>query len=199
MNRLSLLTIVCFCLLSACQAPKTMSKGPFEVDHIDGAKLHTLDGKTITIPGIGQADQVTYFLVRHAEKATEGGSDPRLNEQGTTRADKLAKILAKVPMDKVYSSNYHRTKDTARPLTTKQGLTISDYDPRNQAAHFDPKLKAHQGETILVVGHSNTIPQLINLLLGEEKYATLAHEAYDDLFIVRSKGSNKAEVMELKY
>ena len=199
MNKYLLLTISFGLLFCACQSPTSLPQGPFEVDYIDGTNLHTLDGKKLPITGMGQPDQQTYFLVRHAEKAKDGGDNPRLNEQGTARAKKLAKILEKVPMDKIYSSDYHRTRDTASPLANKQGKTISYYDPRKQAAHFDPELKGNGGESILVVGHSNTIPQLINILLGEEKYTTLAHEAYGDLFIVSSKGPNKAEVMELKY
>ncbi|MEM9820003.1 MAG: phosphoglycerate mutase family protein [Bacteroidota bacterium] len=183
----------------ACETHKSLPQGPFYVDYIDGATLHTVDGAEVKIPGMGKADQVTYFLVRHSEKSGEAGPDPRLSEQGLARAKKLSEILEKVPMDKIYSSDYHRTRDTARPLADKQGMTTLLYDPREQLAHFDGYMSGDEGLTMLVVGHSNTIPQLINILLGEEKYAPLGHDDYDDLFIVTSKGPNKAEVMELKY
>lgn len=55
-------------------------------------------------------------------------------------------------------------------------------------------IKDHQGEVVLIVGHSNTTPFLVNMVLGEEKFAQLDESAYDDVFIVKSKEVGKGTV-----
>jgi len=135
-------------------------------------------------------DNTTIILIRHAEKDTSmAGSttmqaDPPLSDKGIIRAGKLVESLKSFSIDSIFSTNFNRTRTTAIPIANKFGVTIINYDPKNQTLFAD-RLKAIQGKTILVVGHSNTIPALVNLLIGSSKYANLADNEYDKIWILR--------------
>lgn len=100
-------------------------------------------------------------LVRHAEKAA-GGFDPDLTDYGRARAEFFADWQAGKKIQAVWSSDFKRTMNTARPLAQRLGLPIEIYDPRDQVALVDRLLDA--GVNAVVVGHSNTIPELASLL-----------------------------------
>ena len=130
-----------------------------------------------------QAQSKTIFLVRHAEKADDGTRNPALNEEGTNRAKDLSNILGEADVEFIYSTNFKRTIDTGRPLATSLGKEVLNYDPRDSKA-LD-KIIADTGKSrVLIVGHSNTIPPLVNQLIGVEKYSQLGENEYDKLFIV---------------
>ena len=126
--------------------------------------------------------QTTIFLVRHAEKV-DSSRDPELSLPGKARAVRLKELLAEVGIDKVYSTDYIRTRETARPLAELLDLEIEPYRP------FDEELVATlknemDGKKVLVVGHSNTIPDLVNKLIEKKAYQQLADDAYSNLFVV---------------
>lgn len=137
-----------------------------------------------------KTDQTTIILIRHAEKDTSAAgstmmqADPPLSAKGMQRAGKLVETLKSYTIDSVFSTNFNRTRSTVQPIASKSGIGIKNYDPKDQAA-FATLLKAMQGKTILVVGHSNTIPSLVNLLIGTAKYANLADNEYDKIWILR--------------
>ena len=110
-----------------------------------------------------EASPTTIFLVRHAEK--EAGRDPALTPDGAARAARLATQLADAGIKIIYSTDTKRTRETAAPLAEKLGLEITLYDPYDLPG-FAEHLKAAP-KTALVVGHSNTTPQLVVLLGGE--------------------------------
>ncbi len=127
----------------------------------------------------------TVFLVRHAEKTMEK-NDPALTTQGRQRADLLADTLQDAGITRIYSSDYIRTRDTAAPLAKHLGLTVKLYDAGNLDAIAET-LKMEGGRT-LVVGHSNTTPQLVELLGGEGGEPIVEATEYNRLYIVtRSK------------
>lgn len=144
-----------------------------------------------------QAVSATYILTRHAEKAAEGGKDPILNDLGTQRAKRLADLLKTAGIDAVYSTPYQRTRLTATPLAESLKLEILDYDPFAQE-DFEKIRKAAQNKKILIVGHSNTIPNMVNQLLGEERFGQLEEMEYDKLFIVTKIGDH-SEALVLSY
>lgn len=112
------------------------------------------------------ATSATYFLVRHAEKDVAAGKDPPLTAAGEARAQRLATLLADEPLDAIYSSPTRRTRQTAAPVAHAKGLTIVDYDPSNADA-FARRLRAeHPAGTVLVIGHSDTLPPLARALCG---------------------------------
>ncbi|MDO6640368.1 phosphoglycerate mutase family protein [Shewanella sp. 5_MG-2023] len=123
----------------------------------------------------------TIFLVRHGEKQT--GEDPQLTEQGKNRALALANTLSAIKLDAVYSTQYQRTEQTALPTANSQYLKISYYNPR-ELAEFASQLQLNSGAKVLVVGHSNTTPKLVNLLGGEPGTEINEKSEFDRLYIV---------------
>ena len=144
------------------------------------------------------AQQTTIILVRHAE-TFEGGSERMLNEVGKKRALKLKETLQNVQLDAIYSTDLNRTKQTAHPIAIAKGLDIKLYDPTNLNPFAADLLKDHVGETILVSGHSNTTPQLVNALIGEKKYEDLDETEFYHLFILNFSPNFPPKVLQLSY
>lgn len=149
------------------------------------------------------AQTSTYILLRHAEKdtttagATMMKADPPLTEQGWKRAERLVQVLAAYVPDEIYSTNYIRTRSTVMPLSKKFNKEVQLYDNK-YIKEFLEKLLQLKGKTIVVVGHSNTTPRLVNLLIGENRYPDLDERVYDLLWIVTVTGG-RAEVREVRY
>lgn len=121
------------------------------------------------------------YLVRHAEKTTDK-DDPALTEAGQARAEALADLLADKKLTHIHSSDTKRTRDTAAPLAERLGLEVALYNPRDLPA-MAAKLKATPGRH-LVVGHSNTTPQLTELLGGDGGTPIVEATEYDRLYWV---------------
>lgn len=140
-----------------------------------------------------------YYFIRHAEKNTTNAQekDPLLTEQGINRAKNWAKVLKEIPFDLIYSSDYKRTKSTAQVIADSQKKEVQLYDP-NKLNDEDFQENA-KGKTVLVVGHSNTNPQFVNLILGQEKYQDLSEENYGSLFIVNVShdGTKSSQVLNI--
>lgn len=125
-----------------------------------------------------------YYFIRHAEKDTSDPKekDPDLIEAGIRRAEKWAEVFKDISFDHIYSSNYKRTRATAQAIANSQKKEVEIYDPSKlNDENFQKKTK---GKTVLVVGHSNTNPKFVNLILEEEKYEDIPDEESGSLFIV---------------
>ncbi len=132
----------------------------------------------------------TIILLRHAEKdtsvagSTQMQADPPLSKAGEMRAASLPNILKGYDMvDLVYSTNFVRTKATASPMAKKFGKEIQLYDPKDLVP-FAKQLSLLIGKTVIVVGHSNTTPALVNLLIGEKTYPALEDNVYNTFWVV---------------
>ena len=164
------------------------------------------------------AEQVI-FVVRHAEradvpaqpaapaaaaptqsKATSHGmmmpDDPPLTPAGEQRAARLAAMLSQSGIKAIYTSEFKRTRQTAAPLADR--LKIKPV----MAAAKDPgplvaQLKKAQAP-VLVVGHANTLPDLIKAL-GVTETVTIGDNDYDNLFIIVRAASGKATLIRVKY
>ena len=131
----------------------------------------------------GQSDGLhALYLVRHAEKVADGSKDPALTECGRARAQALAVVLSAVDLDRVYSSDYRRTRETAEPTATQQGIEIQLYDPA-KLVEFASSLQATKRD-VLVVGHSNTTATLAGLLINDKSYGSFDEKIYDRLYQV---------------
>ena len=137
------------------------------------------------------------ILIRHAEKILASGNDPQLSTKGWQRANELVHIFDAVDIDAVYASPYRRAIDTARPLATAKQLEILHYDPNELVSFAQEILKTHQGETVVIIGHSNTTPQLTNTLAGTE-YSDLEETEYDWLYFVEMSTFGTTKVKKLK-
>ena len=125
------------------------------------------------------AEPLTVFAVRHAEKLE--GSDPDLSATGLRRAADLAALLGSSGIEQIWSSDYQRTRSTASPLASRIGLPVKLYDPRDLSA-LASRIRAN-GKTALVVGHSNTTPQLVRLLGGQAE--DMGEWQYDRVYLLQ--------------
>jgi broad specificity phosphatase PhoE len=138
-----------------------------------------------------------YYVVRHAEKAivtkdSAGftASNPPLSEPGQVRAIVLREELKNKHIKHIFSSNYPRTISTAKPLSEmKNDLPIQLYNPsRDSLDAFIGRLKAITKGSVLIVGHSNTIDDVVNRLTGMKHVpADLSESTYDNLYIITRK------------
>ncbi|MGB1263603.1 MAG: phosphoglycerate mutase family protein [Cognaticolwellia sp.] len=133
------------------------------------------------------ADTFTLYLVRHAEKQTTK-NDPKLTQCGELRAKQIADMLAHTKIKHVYSTAYKRTMATAAPFAKQQQLPITQYSPAKLSL-FAQQLLA-QKENSLVVGHSNTTPQLSALLSGLE-VEHITEKQYRNLYQIQVSDSGK--------
>ncbi|MCH8863426.1 MAG: histidine phosphatase family protein [Proteobacteria bacterium] len=137
------------------------------------------------------------YLIRHAEKVDDGTRDPSLNEAGRARAEWLADWFAGRGITAIYSSEFKRTLETVAPLSVRLNMPIAPYDPR-ALEDVVTRLRAAEG-VIVVSGHGNTTPALVNMLIGEDRYADLAEGwMYDHIFQVML-GDDGAVAVEILY
>jgi len=152
---------------------------------------------------------ITVFLIRHAEREDEPRQDPPLKKEGIARSQELARLLSSAGIKAIFTSQFTRTKQTAEPLATKLGLTPTPFtlksnpsNPRQIAAESTAevtnKILERAGESVLVIGHSNSIPDVIKML-GGDVVPTIDERKFDDLFIVTVYAKGKARVVQLKY
>jgi phosphohistidine phosphatase SixA len=127
------------------------------------------------------AAQSTIFIVRHAEKSGDGDEDPNLSDLGRARADTLANILKDAEISAIYVTEFKRTQQTAAPLAKALRLDTTIVPAKDSAA-LAMKLLASTGN-FLVVGHGNTIPNLIKGF-GIATPINIGENAYDDLFVI---------------
>ncbi|GAB4091522.1 histidine phosphatase family protein [Flaviaesturariibacter terrae] len=130
-----------------------------------------------------------YYIVRHAEKAAPGpqmSSDVPLSPAGEARAQALQERLKGEKLQFVYSTNFLRTKATAAPTASAAGLGLLFYDPKDSS--FISHVLAQGNGNTLIVGHSNTVDDLVNRLVGKPVLQDLPDSAYGDLFIVTKRG-----------
>ena len=141
-----------------------------------------------SIAGNAQTNK-TIVLVRHAEKMppvdTDKG-DPDLSADGRARAERFAKAIKKYKPHEIFVTDYKRTRQTAEPIAKLRGKVIQTYDPQKQA-DLIPKIMASTTDHYLIVGHSNTIPALANLLMKKEVFKQLPDSEYGVFWVIRMK------------
>jgi broad specificity phosphatase PhoE len=141
----------------------------------------------------------TFVLVRHAEKAADDPRDPGLSDAGKARAARLAASFADAPLRAVYATAYRRTRDTAGPSAAAHGLQVAIHDARGPAADFAARLRAaHRSGTVLVVGHSNTVPAIAAALCACP-VAPMREDEFDRRIEIRVGPSGPASLSERRY
>jgi len=131
--------------------------------------------------GIPEIKQTTIYLIRHAEKEN-AGSNPELSQKGIERSHFWKNYFLEKSIDVIYVTSTKRSQMTIDPLAASLQKEIYFYKPEQMG--LKTLAEKHPGKAILVVGHSNTIPEYVNQLLGENKYPEMQEDEYDNLFIV---------------
>ena len=142
------------------------------------------------------AHPVVVYLVRHAEKAS-GGKDPELSEAGRARALALAHTLGDAGIDAIHSTDLIRTRETAAPLAERLGVAVRVYHWDALAA-LAAEMKCAGGRH-LVVGHSDTTPELVGLLGGEPGAAIDEQSEYDRLYLLSIPPDGPVTSVLLRY
>lgn len=146
--------------------------------------------------------QAAVILVRHAEKATVGGSDPSLSEIGQARAKALAATLADAQVTAIITTTFKRTFETADVLAAAHNIKIEKIAVEGGTpAHVSAiaaAVRKHAGGVVLVVGHSNTIPAIVTAL-GGPKIPDLCDANYATLFHLVPGKDGKASVVRARY
>jgi phosphohistidine phosphatase SixA len=150
---------------------------------------------TIASPAVAQS---TVFVVRHAERADAGKpvTDPDLSPAGDARAEALASALQDAGITAIFVTQLKRTEQTAAPLAKALGLTPVVL-PQDNTAGLIARLEKHTGNA-LVVGHSNTVPEIVKLL-GVSSPVTVGDTEFDHLFVVVRPVMGAPSVILLRY
>lgn len=163
----------------------------------------------VTLLLVGLADsafgQTAIFLVRHAEKATESNeATVPLSAAGRARAERLATFLASAGVTGIYATETDRARQTAEPLARARKLEIHGYAPRDAEGKPAPRIvidrikKDEPTGRVLVVGHSNTVPEIL-AALGYGEKVEIPSTQFDDLFLVVPREGAAPTVLHLKY
>ena len=143
------------------------------------------------------------FIVRHAEKASMPADDPGLTDLGRERAEELARVMAMSNVnngpDHIFVSEFRRSLETVEPLIRNTGLPVSEYLARDSAALVDELLDNYRGQTVLVVAHSNTVAEIIELLGGKVPTQEMTEQDYDDLYVVGIPRFGRRQTLRFKY
>jgi phosphohistidine phosphatase SixA len=158
---------------------------------------------TAFAPAVVAAQQATtVILVRHAEKAVTPANDPGLTEAGAARARALMAIARDAGVTAVITTQFARTRETARPAA--EALRITPEVARtggSMAQHAQDvarMVQTHAGGVVLVVGHSNTIPAIVSAL-GAPQPPPICDSEYDDLYVVTLAPNAPAHVIRARY
>jgi broad specificity phosphatase PhoE len=157
--------------------------------------LSILFGILLSIHGQVEDKIFTIYLIRHSEKGVSENNpgDPPLSQCGELRSEKLVTIFGDIAFDRIYSSDFVRTRDTAKPIAESQGIEIDLYNP--QKLKDLSLLLLSRGEDVLVVGHSNTTSVLAGMLIGED-LKPFDDSLYDQIYqVVIYKGRGRIHIL----
>ncbi|MEX0845910.1 MAG: phosphoglycerate mutase family protein [Balneolaceae bacterium] len=146
------------------------------------------------------SQETTLIFVRHAEKLDDGTYNPSLSKPGKERAVRLANLLLKdYHIAAIYSTSYNRALETAQPLADSLEIQVLTYDMSDPNTLIEKLITEFRGQEVLIVGHSNTTPLLVNTTLGVGMYEQLDEKAYGYIFIVQASGLGKAGAEQISY
>jgi phosphohistidine phosphatase SixA len=146
----------------------------------------------------------TVVIVRHAEKRTDDPRDPSLSAAGQQRARDLSTVLKDAGVTDVYVTQYKRTRQTAEPFAQASGISVIErpIDATNSATYAQDLaheiLTRSAGKSVLVVGHSNTVPDIVKALSGNA-VPPITDAEYDHIYVVTVAATGSPRVMQLRF
>jgi broad specificity phosphatase PhoE len=145
----------------------------------------------------------TVLFVRDAEKALTPAEDPGLSEAGQRRAAELARQLVDADViagiDAIYATPFRRSTETAKPIADALKLPLRAYDAADTELFLDDLVKEHKGKIVLVVGHSNTVPEMIGNMGASKRVPPIADDEHDNIYIVSIPWFGKTKTIRLRY
>jgi len=196
MLRFSVLALLVV-FLASCNSYKIVDRTDVEVRQITESQVIFKDGSIKKFAFAKDTNTTRLVLVRHAEKAY--GEDAGLLPPGKRRALLLADILDTFPLDTIYATKYRRTQLTAKPTAKRKSMEVAIYDLDEPTRFVQRVLKRQQGYNILVAGHSNTTPDLINRFLGKEELERIDERDYNNLYILGINEEGEKELLKLRF
>lgn len=158
--------------------------------------LVTLCGLFYSASSLAHEPVTRVYLVRHSEKV-DSSRDSVLSETGQERARELAHTLIDAEIRAIYVTAYQRSRQTAEPLAQQLGLELQQYPAADAEALREMVLQDHPGESVLVVGHSNTLASIAEAW-GVPGLPELQENQYDRLWVIHQQGSS-SEFQALRY
>lgn len=148
----------------------------------------------------------TVVIVRHAEAVPNSGADPALSDAGIARANALAGALKDAGVTAVFTTQYQRTMRTGQPTATAVKVPLVTTTIGAGAAGLDSYIRQtvdglhdrYAGRTVVMVGHSNTVPALVKALSGVD-IGEIAHDSYDQMFVIASVAPGRGRVVRARY
>jgi len=136
------------------------------------------------------------FLIRHAEKELSG-DDPSITEAGKSRAAAWAEMLQHVGLDVVFTSDAKRAQQTGEIIAARLGLPLYSMDRADTVGLTDRLGFDHEADTVLIVGHSETIPGILRNL-GASNRVEVSKTDFANLFVLFQPGSDKPQLVRLR-
>jgi broad specificity phosphatase PhoE len=145
----------------------------------------------------------TVIVVRHAEKELGSIDDPPLSSAGEQRAALLARMFGDATMpnrvEALFVTDTRRGQRTAAPLAQRLGLTPQIYDARDVDGLLSRIRSEHRGRCTLVIGHSNTVPEIVHRLARDAQVPAMSDAEYDTIYVVSVPTLGPASVLRFKY
>lgn len=150
------------------------------------------------------ATTTTIVLIRHAEKQVGAITDAPLSPQGELRATRLAQMLGDAErfgrVQRVYVTDTRRAQQTAAALAQRLGVQPEVVDAKTGSRELSRRVLAeNRGGRALVVGHSNTVPELVKALVDREDVPSIGEDEYDTFYVVTVPTIGEASVLRMKY
>ncbi len=149
------------------------------------------------------ANSTVVIVIRHAEKESVSAPDPPLSAAGQARAARLAQMFGQPAgaghLDAIYISSALRNRMTAAPLAARLGiapLVAPSDDPQGLARRI---VRENRGKRVLVIGHVNTVPNIVAALSGGSDIAPIDENEFGTMYIVAVPRIGRANVLRLNY
>ncbi len=149
---------------------------------------------------LSAASTTTVLVMRHAERAAVPGDDPPLAPEGENRALRLAEYFGRAPkelsLDCIIVSEFKRTQDTVRPLASRLGVPVITVPADDSERAAERALSEYRGGRVLIVGHSNTVPALVEELSGQQ-VPEMSSDEYGIVYVISVPRFSRAAVTRL--
>jgi broad specificity phosphatase PhoE len=143
----------------------------------------------------------TIIFVRHAEQTSHDEADPSLSEAGHRRVAELTRQMIDADVvlgiNAIYSTSFKRSTETVQPLADRLELPINIYDDTETV--LGEILKTHKGKIILVVGHSNTVPEMIANLGASKKVPVIESDEFDNIYVISIPWFGKTKTIRMRF